>query len=425
VGIEIPPGCEETDDVMRCLGTVRALVALLVLGAVAHADPLRVFDETPDAFQLPPPTELASKLDRDAVFERAAMFDHALAGSRGRARSNLILALGDLWTGYALYEDALFAETQDIDRHIAAEVALDRAKIHYRQLADDVSLSGWPNLEHALIHYAFVLRRKHEPATAPLERLVDEFPASRDVAHAHLALGDEAIWRNTKQIALLHYAKAAAIAFPERAQALYKQAWTELQLENAAAAFPLLERAITAPGHEAIDKELQRVFVATFVRLGEPANAYEAFTRAYPDQATEMLELAAIQWQRLGRTKEAMLARRELLRRAPMDPRACSWEDAVARLAFALDDHMEFLASVERLVRRFEQTHDEACEASAQDQTLSNARAFARTARRKVDDLIIAERLYDLFLRSFPQHEEFAAARLERIRLRARMPQIK
>jgi tetratricopeptide (TPR) repeat protein len=397
---------------------------LLVLGALAHADPLRVFEETPDAFQLPPPTELESKLDRDAVFERAAMFDHALVGSRGRARSQLILALGDLWTGYALYEDARFAETQDIDRHIAAEVALDRAKVRYGQLANDHDLRGWRPLERALIHYAFVLRRKHEPATVPLTRLVDEFPASRNVARARLALGDDALWRNSRLVALEHYAKAAEIEFSERAQALYKQAWVELQLEHANIAFPLLERALAAPGHEAIAGELQSAFVTTFVRFGEPANAFETFTRAFPDDAIEMLDFAATAWHRRGLYKNAMLARLELLRRVPTDPRTCTWEDAVARLANAIDDRAQFLAAAERLVRRFEQTHDETCEALAETLTLSNARMFgvkART-RRTVDDLIIAERLYDLFLHSFPQHEQVAAVRVERIRLRARMP---
>jgi hypothetical protein len=73
-------------------------------------------------------------------------------------------------------------------------------------------------------------------------------------------------------------------------------------------------------------------------------------------------------------------------------------------------------------VRRFEQTHDQACGAMAQDITLSNARAFGHSMPRTTDNLIIAERFYDLFIHGFPQHEEAMRARVERIRLRARMP---
>lgn len=403
---------------------MRVLVTFVLLCGVAHADPLRVpgdGDNTPDAFALEAPVDFVSNLDREAVFERAGMFERAIvATSHARARANLMLELADLWVGYALYEDARFADTHDIDQHIAAEVALDRAKVHYNQLVRSPELSGWPNLERVFVHYTFVLRRKHEPTNVPLQRLVDEFPASRHLPYAHLALGDDALRRTDAAAALAHYTKAAFVEFPERAHALYKQARVELfEMNRPSVAFALLERALAAPGHERLTAELEHAVVAAFVRLDRPANAFETFTRMSPDRAIEMLDEAAKLWHRLGKYPQALAARRELLRRTPYDPRACDWEAAVARLSNNTDDRLQYLAAVERLVQRSQRTHDERCEEAAVDLSFTTAHILAGDARaaRSRDDLILAGRLYDLFLRAFPDHPRAATARAERKRI--------
>jgi hypothetical protein len=393
------------------------LVLVVVLSAVAEADRLRD-DEPLAAFQLPPPEELASHLDRDAVIARSTMFEHAmLATLHPRARANLQLALGDLWTSYALYEDARFEATQDLDRHIAAEVALDRAKIHYSQLARDKTLLGWPNLEPALAHYAYVLRRKHEPATAPLERLLAEVPASHYAPYAHLAIGDEALWKYAPTAALQHYAAAAEIEFPDRAHALFKQAWIELLTKNhPSEAYALLQRAATASGHEHVADVVRNALVLAFVKADPPDDAFETFARAFPDHAIDMLDGVATEWQHRDDYVRSIAARRELLRRAPGDPRACEWEAAVARLSHAVDDRVGMLASIERLVQRATTARDPECEAEAAQITLANARVFAE----RTGDPVLAGRLYDLFLRAFPLHEQRAEILLERVRLRAR-----
>lgn len=421
------------------------LVVLLVLSATAraqtHFGELIEGELAPDVslFEGPPP-ELARTIAPAHAAARLAMFERALhATTHPLARANLELARADLLAALGLANQLSTA----LELRIIGGEQLARATTIYAGLVCDprdragftcgraARLAGWRGLPGALDRFAYVLafgRHLTDDAQVVYRRVVTDHPRSPYATRAYLAIGDHALDRGKPARALEAYAtvlRAPRLAPPLRAYTLFRRGLAELALDRGRAAFATfaatLARAPAPILASAVRDELARAY-ATF---GAPATAYAALARVAPDHALALADAVALRWQEHRRSGDARALTGELLRRAPGDPRTCAWQARLAELASDLGDRAGMLAATERLVEVLGRARavlaDDAlaaCTRATRELTLGHARHLVATGFAFPDDDVLADRLYALFVRAFPDAPERAAVQRERARLR-------
>jgi len=275
-------------------------------------------------------------------------------------------------------------------------------------------LAGWGNLDGALARYAFLLEVTHRPENLRIyRRLVTEFPHSPHALRAHLVLGEADRVAKRMTAAYAHFAEAAQPQHPRtiRAYAMYRLGWIELEDRGQGAyAFRLFMHSIAIEPTGLLALELRHGITKSFALFGNPAEAFSTFARVQPDDALEMANELAERLRENHRAVDAVGVLDELVRRAPGDIRACTWQAEATRGALALGDDMLFFRQAERLTQIFERIRHlavkpdliEECEAAVVTYTLDAAQTKNTALQRA---------LRDLFVRAFPER---AAAAIKR-----------
>jgi tetratricopeptide (TPR) repeat protein len=246
--------------------------------------------------------------------------------------------------------------------------ASDRAIAAYSQLRTEIATDPPPDAgvyadggvysAHRVVEWQEVLellaweyRRANDPASA---RRVYSYLLARGlpaaVAAGHLGLGDlacvAAVRGDDKQwnVAIAEYRRAIQAMPPasERQNAWYSLGYVLRRRGDVRGALDAFERAARVTSHadlvgtNQVRSGFRRALLMTYAEVGTPAGAFEAFRRVSDDppgwsrEAVGMMSDLATEYVRLGRTRDAIAALRELVARDPEEH--CLWIERLGAL---------------------------------------------------------------------------------------------
>ena len=402
-----PPSADQLLAVEGLLGEVHLEQAELLRGLIAR---------TPDASA----DEKADYYVRLAELEAKAQRFHRLQGTE---------------------DDFALAREADPKRRaqLAASVAAHRAAANaavvavietYRALVDNPGFAGCPHLDTATFYYAYTLDHAGHPdeARAAYERLLRNFPRSRFVVDAHLALADALFDAGKLAEAEPRYRKV--LVFPTAAMyryAQYKLGWVLLAQRRPQDALELFYQVAQGTAQAADRQVLHRAaehdFVRAYAEIGRADRALVAFQRVDSKDPYGMLAALADLYLDQGKFDKAIHVYRELMSARPNDPKVCAWEHATARAMLAIGTTNDKVREIEALVRLYTAlvgrrglpgalpAGDAAdCRAATEEMSGQLARAYHQEAVKTQNPEYFgyADRLYRAYLGAFPDAAEFA-----------------
>jgi len=315
------------------------------------------------------------------------------------------------------------ALAQSLAAHRAAERGALAATLEtYRALIENPRLASYPNLDTAVFGYAYTLShagaRWAKEALAAFGRLLKDFPCSRFVADAHLALGDAAFDAGQLGEAAARYEKV--LKFPSAAMyryAQYKLGWVLLVQKKYQDALEMFYQVAEGTRQVADRQVLYRAarhdFVRAYAEIGRADRALQAFQRVDDKDAYGMLAALGDLYLDQGKYGGAIFVFRALLAAQPRSARVCAWQHAIARATLATGTTGDKVDEIEELVRLYTALRDHqalpAGEAAA-DMSGQLARAYHQEAvkTKNLASIGFADRLYRAYLGAFRDAPDFA-----------------
>lgn len=193
-------------------------------------------------------------------------------------------------------------------------------------------------------------------AALSFQRLIQRHPASRFIVEAHFALGEHLFAKSNGRREWLNRAHAEFVAASRegsalRSDALYKQGWCLLNLQDFAGAQARFREVVALGGTRASDAE--RDFVRAFERGGgKPAEAQAALRMLVGSDARRwaLIEHLARLY-RDGFDAEAALTWQQLIREQPRAKETLVWQQEVIRSLMRMGRKPLVVAQVQRLVK--------------------------------------------------------------------------
>ena len=448
---------------MNLPGLLAAVMLVLDGGSLTQPYDIEGEHEGPDVGLVETLPHELRKFDVQAARVRFEALDRALDRTREPiARANLVLERATLHAAHGMHESLLSltallrqdeiedpaqkqAVAPEITAHKQASTRANaRAIADFTELVCDpqdrekafacrapAALHGWPAMDEALYRLAFILNheRREDDARHVLRRIVDHHPTSRHHTDALLGVADVAFRRIEFAEAEPLYQRVLTGPGPamSRAYAASMLGWVQLNLGRDAKAFTSFTTAAALAGHEPRAKYILRAarqdLVRAYAGFGTVADAFAAFERSAPGHGLELLVRLGETWFDQGKATEAIAVFVDLRQRAPDDPRACEWQDAIARGVDLLADLARQVAEIEQLQAALARArsqpsveHLARCTELTRKHTLELAYAFhldfMRTRDRATADRV--ERLYAAFVTSFPTDAETPRVRYAR-----------
>jgi outer membrane protein assembly factor BamD (BamD/ComL family) len=404
--------------------------------------------------------------DPAASPKRRAELERALAGASPDkpARAEQFLELAELhaaeasyWRMKALESEIAASDAKDparrgqlqasAKRDLAThQAALARALAIYTDLLCDpadrargfacagrAALRGWPRLHDAIFEAAYLLdggKRGADAGKLHL-RLIADHPQSPHVGHALLATAERAFEEGRMPEAEALYAKVlASKATALHGYARYKTGWVQINLGRDQDAYASFAGVIAAAGKDprgaALAREARRDLVRAYSNFGKADAAFAEFERIAPGGGVDMLAWLGDLWQDQGRNDAAAAILKEVQTRAPADVRACAWQHGVVRAMLVTAQRSQIIGEVERLLVVYRKARavkgfPAATLKSCREETAKVINDLARVyhiesvkAMQGPQMLVDAEKLYGLYLTSFPDAADAPAMRYYR-----------
>jgi tetratricopeptide (TPR) repeat protein len=321
------------------------------------------------------------------------------------------------------------ALAQSLAAHRSAErTALAATLETYRALIENPRLASFPNLDTAVFGFAYTLQhagpRWANEALAAFGRLLKDFPRSRYVTDAHLALGDAAFEAGQLGEAAARYEKVLRFpAAPMYRYAQYKLGWVLLAQKNYQDALEMFYQVADGTRQVADRQVLYRAakhdFVRAYAEVGRADRAVLAFQRVDDKDAYGMLAALGDLYLDQGKYGGAIFVFRALLAAQPNSARVCAWQHAIARATLATGTTGDKVHEIEELVRLYAALRDHPglpageaaeCREAAADMSGQLARAYHQEAvkTQSLASIGYADRLYRAYLGAFRDAPDFA-----------------
>lgn len=194
-------------------------------------------------------------------------------------------------------------------------------------------------------------------AAIAFHRLTERHPTSRFVAEAHFALGEFLFAKSNGRRdwlsrALASYVAASGAESPVRSDALYKQGWCLLNLDDFDGAMTRFREVVKTGGPRATDAE--RDFVRAYERGGgkatEAPSVFAALTTSEA-RARQLTELLARSYRDDGFDAEAALTWQSLIRAQPRAKETLGYQRELIEALVRMGRRPLVVAQVQRLVK--------------------------------------------------------------------------
>lgn len=313
----------------------------------------------------------------------------------------LLFRLGDLWMEQSralLLQGAPKASTEAMKHAVPlfAEIAQEHA--------------GYARADEALFFLGKALLELGDErrAAVAFQRLIGRHPQSRFIAESHFALGEHLFTKSNGRRdwltrALAEFVAASGEGSAVRSDALYKQGWCLLNLQDFDGAQSRFREVVALGGARATDAE--RDFVRAFERGGgKPAESRAALRALAGTDARRwaLTELLAKLYRDDGFDAEAALTWQQLIQERPRAKETLAWQQEVIRSLMRMGRKPLVVAQVQRLVKMKSELDGDVSEA---EPLLAGLATGWHTECRKTREegcLAFPEAIYAAYLALFP-----------------------
>jgi cellulose synthase operon protein C len=308
-----------------------------------------------------------------------------------------------------------------------SKASLQEAVASYSQLTSEEAFRNYPMMDKALFTYGYALQHGgyEREARIVFEKLLRNYPGSKYAPDAHLAFAD--YFFEAHQLADAEASYRKVLRYPNASiypYALYKMGWISLNLsryQDALDSFFKVVELTKRSKSQVLHRAASNDFVRAYAEIGKVESALAAFRRVDRDAALTMLASLGDRYLEQGKSEKAIYTFRELIQTSPKSSDVCLWQYHVSHAmltapAAGSDDRVR---EIEKLVQLWEVLRDrssfpkaaaEECHDNAAAMSGELARAFHSEAVRtkSLPRFALAERLYQAYLRAFPDAADFA-----------------
>jgi TolA-binding protein len=358
---------------MRAMTAAMGLILGLAAGAQAAPASVKVTISVPASARLVPPGTggaaaarpeieidqvlLVPELDGPIRAEQEQILADLIANTpdaQAEEKSDYYFRLGELhaklhrhWRQKSIELAARADQTQDAKAKAEATAAAEKAKQHlqktartYKGLTDNEAFRNFRRMDTALFYFGYTLRSGGHALEARhvFDKLLKSYPNSKHVPEAHLIFGEH--YFEQGQLADADGRYRIILKFPRSTvywYAMYKLGWVQLgsqRLPDALETFHQVAQGTKSdPKQEGLRNAALADFVRAYAEIGKPEKANAAFQRVDGQHALEMLQLLADLYLEQGKSDKAIHVYQELLKTAPADQNACSWQYNIALAA--------------------------------------------------------------------------------------------
>ncbi|MEM9492392.1 MAG: tetratricopeptide repeat protein, partial [Myxococcota bacterium] len=304
--------------------------------------------------------------------------------------------------------------------------ALLQAVKAYKRVADNPNFRNYPRMDMALYFYAYTLQsaKYASEARTILHRLIKDYPNSKYIPEAYLVFADYYFAQNSLANAERFYDKV--LQFPKSGVynfALYKKGWVFLNLDQPQDAletfFKVVQRTRGNKKESNLSKAAKKDFVRAYAEIGKPQKAFSAFKRVDKDYAFDMLQILGDIYIEQGKVPKAIFTFRELIGLQRKHPNVCDWQYNIAHAMLSAGSRDQQVTEIENLVKLYVLYKDKQilpqenlseCFENSHAMNMEMALMWHNEAIKTLntDTLVYVDRLYQMYLASFPESTEHA-----------------
>ncbi len=310
----------------------------------------------------------------------------------------------------------------------------------YALIANNSKFKNYARMDEALFYYAYTLQgaKRVDLARKVYHQLIQNYPNSKFIPFAYLSFADYFFETNNLAQAEKFYDKVLEFpSSPVYAYALYKKGWVYLNLDRPQDAletfYDVTQKTRGKERYNVLNRASKKDFVRAYAEVGRPQKAYQAFERVDRSYAFNMLKILATIYLDQGKAEKTIYTHRELIQRAPKDQQVCEWQYNVVQAMITAGDNKQKADEIELLVKLYAKYRDlkilkgsalEECRENAEGITYEMAGLWHQEVMKTLnfDTLAYVERLYEVFLASFPSSPRHSrgAVLLRRVPVAAR-----
>lgn len=296
----------------------------------------------------------------------------------------------------------------------------------YKRVADNPNFRNYPRMDMALYFYAYTLQNAKYASEARkiLHRLIKDYPDSQYIPEAYLVFADYYFQQNSLANAERFYDKV--LQFPKSSVynfALYKKGWVYLNLDRSQDAletfYNVVQRTRKSNKEKNLNKAAKKDFVRAYADIGKPQKAYAAFQRVDKGYAFDMLQILGDIYLEKGMAPKAIYTFRELIRLRRKHKNVCDWQYNITHAMLSVGAKDQIVSEIENLVKLYVAYKDKQilpeenlsdCAENAEGMSSEMAKIWHNEAFKTLDTETLAyvDKLYQLFLGSFPESEDYA-----------------
>jgi len=294
----------------------------------------------------------------------------------------------------------------------------------YKAIYKNPMFKNYKRMDEALFYFAFTLQQAKylSEARKIFHRLIKDYPNSKYIPNAYLSFADYFFNKNALENAekfydkVLHFRKSPVYTY-----ALYKKGWVYLNLDKNQAALEAFYKVADLTKNNKRKRTLNRAakkdFVRAYAEIGRPRKALQAFRRVDRKYSMKMLEILAGLYLDKGRAHKAIFTFRQLIKIRPKDKQVCEWQYNVVQAMLTVGNNTQKVAAIENLVKlyaaysRMKVLPKDAlaeCFENAEGVNNEMAKLWHNEAMKtkNLATLAYVERLYKLYVKSFPKSKE-------------------
>jgi tetratricopeptide (TPR) repeat protein len=309
-----------------------------------------------------------------------------------------------------------------------AQQYLLKAVKTYKGLTDNDAFRNYPKMDMALFYYGYTLTggKYMKEARSVYDKLLKNYPNSKYVPEAHLAFADYYFETNDLDNAEARYKQV--LKFPKSTAyyyAMYKMGWIHLNKQRFQEAletfFTVANATRNDPKQKVLNSASKKDFVRAYAEIGKADQAFNAFKRVDATYAFDMEQILADLYMEQGKSDKAIFTYRDLMKRAPTNKNVCLWQYNVAHAMLSMPGagNADKVAEIENLnhlwgalksKKVLPSAEQQECHDNAAAMSGELARAYhSESAKTKnPETLAYAEKLYKVYLETFPDAEDYA-----------------
>ena len=296
----------------------------------------------------------------------------------------------------------------------------------YKALTENDKFKNYPKMDQALYYYGFTLQggKYYKEARAVYDKLIKNYPQSQYIPEAHLAFADYYFEQNQLDDAEDRYKRV--LQFPKSSVywiAYYKMGWVDLNLgKNQEALETFYEVALKTKGDkskEILNHAAKKDIVRAYAEVGNVQKALPYFQKVDKSYAFDMLQLLADLLLEQGKAEKAIYVYRQLMTEDPKNKNVCLWQYDISRSMLTAGKDPQKVEEIQNLVKLYGALKgSKTLPAAEMSECHDNAAAMAGELARawhnesnkthNPDTLAFAEKLYKVYLETFPDAEDFA-----------------